>query len=131
MQAEQRRETLAAHRVGYAEHRRGGDCRMPLEDALDRLGMNVLSGDDDHPLGAADEVEIPVRVEIAHVYDRHGSPRAQHIVLAAEGITGEDQGTVDEDEARTTRRQPAANPVRSAVRALGKGAVNKCGTRGW
>ena len=61
------RDRLAEFLVRHADHRRVGHRRMVDQGDLDLLGIDVQPAGHDHVLGAVDEVEIPVRVEIAHV----------------------------------------------------------------
>src|SRR5690606_16849406 len=58
---------LAVERVGPADDGHLGDLRQSVGDRLDLLGVDVLAAADDHVLGAVDEHEIPVVVQITDV----------------------------------------------------------------
>ena len=60
-------DRLAEGAVGHADHRRVGHRGVLHQRDLDLLGIDVEPAGHDHVLGAVDEIEEPVGVEIADI----------------------------------------------------------------
>ena len=128
-----RHQALAAKRIIDAEHRRIGHARMLFQHHLDRFGMDIAAGGDNHAVSAANDVEKAAGIEKARVANRD-RPREctrelQCTNAFGQGVPQETERAFDEDLADLSCRQRSIGGVEDMHPDAGKRAANGRGRR--
>ena len=117
-----RRDRFAEIRVGHADHRRFDDAGQRVDLLLDFLRIDVEAAGDDEVLRAADDAQIAVRQQLAHVAGAEVAVGGELLarLLRHAPVAGEDVRPLDLDAADLAGRAAASVVVDDAHRHAGK-----------